>query len=87
MTEEKENTRVEESGSSAHDLGVERPGIDDENYNTLDIDETSISASLMDEPKNFNNPIRVRGKRVFGRNDFCPCGSGRKIKKCHTDLL
>jgi preprotein translocase subunit SecA len=26
--------------------------------------------------------VRREGKKV-GRNDFCPCGSGRKYKKCH----
>ena len=24
-----------------------------------------------------------RGKRKIGVNDPCPCGSGRKFKKCH----
>ena len=29
----------------------------------------------------------VLGQRVkVGRNDFCPCGSGKKFKKCHGDL-
>jgi preprotein translocase subunit SecA len=27
-------------------------------------------------------PIRNRGDRV-GRNDPCPCGSGKKFKNCH----
>jgi preprotein translocase subunit SecA len=27
-------------------------------------------------------PIRNRGQRV-GRNDPCPCGSGKKFKNCH----
>ena len=27
-------------------------------------------------------PIRNRGERV-GRNDPCPCGSGKKYKNCH----
>ncbi|MDE2060711.1 MAG: SEC-C domain-containing protein, partial [candidate division NC10 bacterium] len=26
-------------------------------------------------------PIKVVGKKI-GRNDLCPCGSGRKYKKC-----
>jgi preprotein translocase subunit SecA len=25
---------------------------------------------------------RVTGEKV-GRNDLCPCGSGKKYKKCH----
>jgi preprotein translocase subunit SecA len=27
-------------------------------------------------------PIRNRNERV-GRNDPCPCGSGKKFKNCH----
>jgi preprotein translocase subunit SecA len=30
-------------------------------------------------------PIRNRGERV-GRNDPCPCGSGKKYKNCHMRL-
>lgn len=29
-------------------------------------------------------PIRNMGQRV-GRNDPCPCGSGKKFKNCHMD--
>jgi uncharacterized protein YecA (UPF0149 family) len=25
----------------------------------------------------------VRGQAKVGRNDPCPCGSGKKYKKCH----
>lgn len=25
------------------------------------------------------------GRRKIGRNAPCPCGSGRKLKKCHLD--
>ncbi|HTO08832.1 MAG TPA: SEC-C metal-binding domain-containing protein [Myxococcota bacterium] len=25
----------------------------------------------------------VRGEPKIGRNDPCPCGSGKKFKKCH----
>ena len=28
------------------------------------------------------DPIRNRGQKV-GRNDPCPCGSGKKYKNCH----
>ncbi|MFM7150465.1 MAG: SEC-C metal-binding domain-containing protein, partial [Gemmataceae bacterium] len=28
------------------------------------------------------DPIRNRGEKV-GRNDPCPCGSGKKYKNCH----
>ena len=28
----------------------------------------------------------VRGERKVGRNEPCPCGSGRKYKHCHGAL-
>jgi len=28
----------------------------------------------------------VRGDRKVGRNEPCPCGSGRKYKQCHGSL-
>ena len=29
-----------------------------------------------------NRPI-TRGRQKVGRNDPCPCGSGKKFKHCH----
>ncbi|HAD38824.1 MAG TPA: hypothetical protein DCF88_01720, partial [Plesiomonas shigelloides] len=28
----------------------------------------------------------VRGERKVGRNEPCPCGSGKKYKQCHGVL-
>jgi preprotein translocase subunit SecA len=28
----------------------------------------------------------VRGSQKVGRNDPCPCGSGKKYKQCHGRL-
>jgi preprotein translocase subunit SecA len=28
----------------------------------------------------------VRGERKVGRNEACPCGSGKKYKHCHGRL-
>jgi uncharacterized protein YecA (UPF0149 family) len=28
----------------------------------------------------------VRGDRKVGRNELCPCGSGKKFKHCHGTL-
>ncbi len=30
-------------------------------------------------------PQRVRGK--IGRNEKCPCGSGKKFKRCHLERM
>ena len=31
----------------------------------------------------FSNQIKLRDKKKIGRNEKCPCGSGKKYKKCH----
>lgn len=33
-----------------------------------------------------NNQTYVRNSQKIGRNDACPCGSGRKYKQCHGKL-
>jgi preprotein translocase subunit SecA len=33
-----------------------------------------------DEPK---APARAAADKKVGRNDGCPCGSGKKCKRCH----
>jgi preprotein translocase subunit SecA len=42
--------------------------------------DAAIAGSQQTEKK--PEPIRNRGERV-GRNDPCPCGSGKKYKNCH----
>jgi preprotein translocase subunit SecA len=39
---------------------------------------------MMAEPAELNQPLR-EGRKV-GRNDPCPCGSGKKYKQCHGRL-
>ncbi len=34
------------------------------------------------EGKEDNSTVSVKGKDEVGRNDLCPCGSGKKYKKC-----
>ncbi|MBO7405469.1 MAG: SEC-C domain-containing protein [Clostridia bacterium] len=34
-------------------------------------------------PKAVKRPIRVDKTQKVGRNDPCPCGSGKKYKNCH----
>ena len=34
------------------------------------------------ESKNVREPNRIIAKKI-GRNDSCPCGSGKKYKNCH----
>jgi preprotein translocase subunit SecA len=50
------------------------------NGNIRDQQEAAIANSQQGDKK--PEPIRNRGERV-GRNDPCPCGSGKKYKNCH----
>ena len=43
--------------------------------------QSADSGSADDEHQPF-----VRGERKVGRNDACPCGSGKKYKQCHGKL-
>ena len=47
---------------------------------TLGADQQTAIDNSDTPPK--QEPIRNRGQRV-GRNDPCPCGSGKKFKNCH----
>ena len=48
---------------------------------TLHAQAEQTNTNAGGEPK-VTEPIRNRGKKV-GRNDPCPCGSGKKYKNCH----
>ena len=45
------------------------------------------TAHAMKPPENLPQPRNtrqyVRTERKIGRNEHCPCGSGKKFKKCH----
>lgn len=44
-----------------------------------------LAGNLPFKPKKMP-PIRNAGPHV-GRNETCPCGSGKKFKKCHLPVL
>jgi preprotein translocase subunit SecA len=58
---------------------------------TINVEEASKSATQKEEIKQtqFNtshtevNEFADTGEAKIGRNDPCPCGSGKKYKKCH----
>ena len=42
---------------------------------------TFIDENIKNAVEEKQKPVRREGKKV-GRNDPCPCGSGKKYKKC-----
>jgi preprotein translocase subunit SecA len=39
--------------------------------------------SMLDEIRDLQRTTPVRVEQKIGRNDPCPCGSGKKYKNCH----
>lgn len=61
-----------------------REAFQDAKYNPLmgsGIPEIDLQAALMKDAFMVNEPF-VRVNRKIGRNELCPCGSGKKFKKC-----
>jgi hypothetical protein len=54
----------------------QKDDIPENDFDRLKTIGASIAATRM------NKHMVTHGKKV-GRNDFCPCGSGKKYKKCH----
>jgi preprotein translocase subunit SecA len=48
----------------------------------VEVEPQNGDVAVAEEPK--KRPVRV-GEKV-GRNDPCPCGSGKKYKHCHGKL-
>jgi preprotein translocase subunit SecA len=68
--------------------GHERRGLDMSKLSTSKSDASESSSNRPEAPREpqITQPVRVE-KRV-GRNDPCPCGSGKKFKSCHgKDLV
>ncbi|MBO4276862.1 MAG: SEC-C domain-containing protein, partial [Clostridia bacterium] len=48
---------------------------------------TGANATLRGEPgKEKVKPTPVKKEKKVGPNDPCPCGSGKKYKKCHGSI-
>jgi preprotein translocase subunit SecA len=51
------------------------------------ISENILKAGLQVQQKQAPQSHAIEsGKKEIGRNDLCPCGSGKKYKKCHGKL-
>jgi preprotein translocase subunit SecA len=55
-------------------------------YHHADYDEALAPSSAGDQAANQEHKPFVRNEQKIGRNDPCPCGSGKKYKQCHGRL-
>ena len=60
----------------------EAPAVHNVRYQHADYDEALAAQPADDAPKATPAPFVRAGEKV-GRNDPCPCGSGKKYKQCH----
>ena len=83
-----EGLTVEDATAILDDLGLlgdpEPVELDEEDHRELErIRAARDIGSMADAPAGLPSLDTVLGGGKVGRNDPCPCGSGRKFKKCH----
>lgn len=65
---------------------VEKPAeLENVRYQHADYDDALGNAPAEDEAEAGSLPFEREGVKI-GRNDPCPCGSGKKFKQCHGKL-
>ena len=79
IAEERERRRVavQEAGPERHE--------DMSRYQATKADPNGNDAQAAEAPR--PKPAPVRAEKRVGRNDPCPCGSGKKYKNCHGQGL
>jgi uncharacterized protein YecA (UPF0149 family) len=55
----------------------------EEHKNITEIHNTVNTLGVEEKISNKNTPQINDDAPKVGRNDLCPCGSGKKYKKCH----
>jgi preprotein translocase subunit SecA len=63
----------------------EAPPVSNVKYQHADYDE-ALAAAPEDPPRVASPPPFTRAAQKVGRNDLCPCGSGKKYKHCHGKI-
>ncbi len=77
-----------EQAENVREAAPQRRRTDMSKYKTQKSDVGSTLASPNPETQNNQQPTQkvqtvVRNEPKIGRNDLCPCGSGKKYKNCH----
>ena len=68
--------------------GHERRGLDMSKLSTSKSDTPESSSNRPEAPREPQHVQPIRVEKRVGRNDPCPCGSGKKFKSCHgKDLV
>ena len=75
----KANTDIDQEVASAM-TRVKKSGFE-KSFKAVGITEEDVRDLLVSIRDNKAKPVQRNGPKV-GRNDHCPCGSGKKYKKC-----
>ncbi|MFA0812078.1 preprotein translocase subunit SecA [Microbulbifer epialgicus] len=65
---------------------LEERRLEEQRKQQLDLQHAEASALPAGEPQQQAAPVPERRGPKVGRNDPCPCGSGKKYKQCHGKL-
>jgi preprotein translocase subunit SecA len=72
--------QVRSEEEMARDAAAEAAAVANVQYHHADYEEALAQPAKKAVPQQWNSGVKV------GRNDPCPCGSGRKYKQCHGQL-
>jgi len=81
LRDERELEEMEAQRQRQQDMEFRHPEVGSVNYDAEGAAEQQVPAS----PEEAQEPF-VREGRKIGRNEPCPCGSGKKYKHCHGRL-
>ena len=73
----------------AAELAMQQSHVENVHYQHADFNPNTASEELLapsENPDDEANQVRLTAGPKIGRNDPCPCGSGRKYKQCHGKL-
>ncbi|WP_031433574.1 preprotein translocase subunit SecA [Methylomarinum vadi] len=80
VTQEEDVQAIDEQRQAPQELHYEHA-----EASPIEDNEQVLQAQAEEEPKTSEQPFVREGKKV-GRNEPCPCGSGKKFKHCHGRL-
>ena len=75
IRDEEEVTAMEEADRARHEQQAKQMSFQHPSVGTLSADEELAEMGV----------LKSTGQKV-GRNDPCPCGSGKKYKQCHGQI-
>ena len=75
--------QTEEQVQQAENMQAQAPALSNVQYRHPGVDEAEAESA---EPTPAPKQVPVRGAAKVGRNEPCPCGSGKKYKQCHGKL-